>query len=293
MLARADSFRQHSMRRVRVDPMLNGTLSSLLRAQVKRLRPQQFSRRTKRGKVMNVDFSAVKKALDWTMAPSDPMFGGNMDHYSLVGESALRNIVAARLLAGVDEPTAILDFACANGRVTRWLKAAYPHAELHVADINPDWSAWSGKTFGATSWLSTPNLADAKAPRLYDQIWCGSLATHVSPMQTMALLRRFRDWLQPGGVAIVTMHGRRFVKNAIARTHAYFPDPLSIEPLLRDMAATGFGYAPHPGQDHGISAATPAWLIRAVMEIGCRVVTFSEHAWDTHQDVLAFQNVAI
>jgi hypothetical protein len=109
----------------------------------------------------------------------------------------------------------------------------------------------------------------------------------------MALLQRFRDWLQPGGVAIVTMHGRRFVKHAIARTVPYFADPLSIEPLLRDMVATGFGYTPYPNQDYGIAAATPAWLTRAVVEIGCRVVMFSEHSWDDHQDVLAFQNAAV
>ena len=68
-------------------------------------------------------------------------------------------------------------------------------------------------------------------------------------------------------------------------THNYFPDPKSIEPLLADMAAVGFGYVPHPGQDHGISAATAHWLTRTVMELGARVVTFSEHAWDGHQTV--------
>lgn len=241
----------------------------------------------------NIDFEGIKKDVCWVLEPQDPMFAGNMNHYSSVGESALRNIVASRLLAGVGDPASILDFACANGRVTRWLRAAYPEADLAVADINPDWAAWSGKTFKAESWLSTHDLTDATAPRRYDQIWCGSLATHVSPPQTIALLRKFHEWLEPNGVAVVTMHGRRFIKNAIARTHAYFPDPMSIEPVLRDMAATGFGYMPHPGQDHGISAATPAWLIREVTDMGARVVTFSEHAWDNHQDVLAFQKASI
>lgn len=242
---------------------------------------------------MNFNLEAVRRNINWTMAPGDPMFGGNMDHYGVVGASALKCIVGARLLADAAAPMSVLDFACANGRVTRWLKAAFPEAALHVADINPDWAAWSGKTFGAEHWLSTPDLHDVEAPRRFDQIWCGSLATHISPSQTTALIRKFASWLEPNGIAIVTMHGRRFVRNAIARTHAYFPDPLSIEPVLRDMAATGFGYAPHPGQDHGISAATSDWLIRSVIETGCRVVSFSEHAWDGHQDVLAFQNAAV
>jgi len=223
------------------------------------------------------------------------MFAGHKDHYSSVGKSALRAIVASRLLANVEDPRSVLDFACANGRVTRWLKAAYPEAELHVADINPEWADWSATTFGAQAWYSTPDLNDVgpQAPQTFDQIWCGSLATHISPTQTTALIRTFVDWLEPNGVAIVTMHGRRFVKNAIARTHAYFPDPLSIEPLLADMASTGFGYAPHPGQNHGISAATHEWLVRTVREAGARVVAFSEHAWDNHQDVLAFQKASV
>jgi SAM-dependent methyltransferase len=239
--------------------------------------------------ITSIDIESIRRAVDWTMEPSDPMFAGNMEHYAAVGESALRTIFASLLLAGVGEPKSVLDFACANGRVTPWLRAAYPAAKLHVADINPTWAVCSAERFGGTAWTSTPHLADAEAPQRYDLIWCGSLATHVSPAQTVALLRRFRDWLEPRGVAVVTTHGRRFIRNAVAGTHAYFPDPKSIQPLLADLAAAGFGYVPHPGQDHGISAVTPVWLIRTVIEMGARIVTFSEYAWDQHQDVLAFQ----
>jgi phospholipid N-methyltransferase len=240
--------------------------------------------------MLQPDFGHLRKSINWTIEPNDPMYNNDqIDHYSSVGESALKSIIASRMLANVGDPESILDFACANGRVTRWLKAAYPEADLHVADINSSWAEWSGKTFDATYWLSTPDLADVEAPQEYDQIWCGSLATHISPEQTANLLNKFKKWLKPNGIATVTMHGRQFVKFALVRSHAYFADPLTIEPILRDMAAVGFGYAPHPGQDHGISAATPDWLIRNVMEIGCRIITFSEHAWDGHQDVLSFQ----
>jgi SAM-dependent methyltransferase len=234
----------------------------------------------------------LRATIDWTIAPGDPMHAGNDDHYRLVGESALRVITAVRMLVDAGPPRAVLDFACANGRVTRWLRAAYPDADLHVADIDPAWAEWSAAQFRARHFLSQPDLRTVEAPRAYDIIWCGSLATHVSPEQTVALLRKFHAWLEPGGIAVVTTHGTRFIRNAIARTHAYFPDPLSIEPLLAQMAATGFGYVPHPGQDHGISAATPGWLARAVAGMGGRVVAFSEHAWDDHQDVIAFQRPA-
>jgi len=239
-----------------------------------------------------LDFIApIKSAIDWVRAPDDPMFGGNAEHYAHVGESALRVIAASHILAGRQDPASILDFACATGRVTRWLRAAYPDSDLHVADIREQWVRWSAETFGATGWVSSEDLSSVTAPRQYDLIWSGSLATHISARETRVLLRKFHEWLTPGGICALTTHGRKFIALARARTHAYFPDPNSIEPILAELAVKGYGYVPHPGQNHGISANTIEWMIRAVSELDARVITISENAWDNHQDVVAFQKL--
>jgi hypothetical protein len=55
--------------------------------------------------------------------------------YFLVGASALAVIMSALGLGGGGDPGSILDFGSGAGRVTRWLKAAYPEAFLACCDL--------------------------------------------------------------------------------------------------------------------------------------------------------------
>jgi SAM-dependent methyltransferase len=238
------------------------------------------------------DLKAIKARIDWSIAPGDQMFHGDLEHYTAVGESAQRCILAAQMASGVPEPTSILDFACGNGRVTRWLRAAWPDADLHVSDINADWVSATATRNGATGWPSTPSLVDIVAPRSFDLIWCGSLATHLSANQTIALFGKFRDWLTPEGIAVVTTHGRRFLQRAIFDSGLYFPDKKDIRPMLAQLATTGFGYEPYSEHDSGVSVATPAWVVQQIVAMPARVVGLCEHGWDDHQDVVAFQRSA-
>lgn len=239
---------------------------------------------------MLLDFvDRVRATVDWEKMPGDPMYGGNEEHYRSVGASALKVILGSHLLANKADPTSILDFACATGRVTRWLRAAFPAADMDVVDLNADWMTWSANKFGAAGWLSSENLPAVNAPRQYDLIWCGSLVTHISAGETTLLVKKFHDWLAPAGIAVVTSHGRKFMSNLLAGTHQYFTNDRSGSDILYDLALNGYGYVPHPGQSHGISASTLEWLIRAVRDLDARIITVSENAWDGHQDVVAFQ----
>lgn len=234
----------------------------------------------------------VRHTVNWEMMPGDPMFGGNDDHYRGVGESALKAILGSHLLANKVNPASILDFACATGRVTRWLRAAFPTADLEVADLDPGWMAWSAEKFNAVGWLSSEDLSTVNAPRQYDLIWCGSLITHISAQETALLLAKFHDWLTPSGIAVVTSHGRQFVRNLTTGTVQYFTNDESTPTILADLALNGYGYVPHPGQSHGISASTLEWLIRSIRGLDARIITVSENSWDGHQDVVAFQKTA-
>lgn len=241
-----------------------------------------------------IDMEQVRKKVDLTIVEGDPMYNGNIEHYASVGESALRNIIAALLSASRDsQPGSVLDFACANGRVTRWLRAAFPKADLHVADIIPEWVESSAKIYNATGWASTTEFIDIEPPRKFDLIWCGSLATHISQERSANLIKMFREWLNPGGVAVLTMHGRMFTHYAITEHLKYFDDNKYVKPLLANLAFRNFGYQPHAGQDQGISAATPAWLIEQVMSCNARLVSYCEYGWDNHQDVIAFQRAEV
>jgi trans-aconitate methyltransferase len=56
---------------------------------------------------------------------SEPNYG----HYFSVGASALNTLLATISVAQTI-PKTILDFGCGGGRVTRWLRAAFPTADL-------------------------------------------------------------------------------------------------------------------------------------------------------------------
>jgi len=233
----------------------------------------------------------IRSTVNWDKMSGDPMFGGDEDHYRGVGESALKIILGSHLLANKPDPTSILDFACATGRVTRWLRAAFPAADMEVADLNPAWVAWSAQNFGAVGWTSSEDLSGVDAPRRYDLIWCGSLVTHISAREATTLVTKFHEWLAPSGIAVVTSHGRQFINNLLAGTPDYFAGVDSTNIILSDLALNGYGYVPHPGQSHGISVCTLEWLIRAIRSLNARVVAVSENAWDGHQDVVAFQKI--
>jgi cyclopropane fatty-acyl-phospholipid synthase-like methyltransferase len=63
---------------------------------------------------------------------------GGHEHYFAVGKSALNVIQATLVLAGVNSPKTILDFGCGAGRVTRWLRAAFPDAKISACDTREE-----------------------------------------------------------------------------------------------------------------------------------------------------------
>ena len=75
----------------------------------------------------------------------------------------------------------------------------------------------------------------------------------------------------------------------MSRNQSYGLDSSSLDALLSDYARAGFGYADHPDQTgYGISVARPGWILdRLVTKPGLRVIGYAEHAWDSHQDVIA------
>src|SRR4051794_32224394 len=76
---------------------------------------------------------SLKTSLD------DAMYTGDDHHYLGVGLSAITIIKVNQELAQIDDFKSILDFGSGAGRVTRWLRAAYPAAQITTADLRqPD-----------------------------------------------------------------------------------------------------------------------------------------------------------
>lgn len=236
----------------------------------------------------------VESRLSRNIMPGDHMyFEANPAHYFSVGSSALHCVEAAAIAARREAFAEMLDFACGSGRVARWLRAAFPGARLSVSDLRKDSLEWLSANLGAEPWLSSDDIGALTPPRAFDLVWCGSLITHLPENASRATFQAFARWLAPGGIAVVSTHGRKVLHNQRAGRNRYLPKEL-FEPLAAAYEATGYGYADYPGRSGiGLSLCSPLWLARTICGIeGMRLVGITESAWDGHHDVVAFQRVA-
>jgi SAM-dependent methyltransferase len=225
------------------------------------------------------------------ISPNDNMFQGDRAHYFSVGESALRSIWLALAAAGEDaaDIERILDLPCGHGRVLRVLRAAYPRAEITACDLDRDAVDFCKKTFGAVPVYSSIRPAELLPEARFHLIWCGSLFTHINDRMCLEFLAKFHEWLYPGGVLVLTVHGPSSAY-AIRGGHiSYGLDESGIHKLLAAYEDCGFGYADYPDTSgYGISVCSPFWVTSQIAELpDLRLLTYTEMGWDNHQDVIA------
>jgi 2-polyprenyl-3-methyl-5-hydroxy-6-metoxy-1,4-benzoquinol methylase len=221
----------------------------------------------------------------------DLMYWDNAWHYLSAGASALNVIKGTQSIAAIADFARILDFGSGAGRVSRWLRAAYPAATLTVAEVRAGDLQFCAESFGAETWNPGTDFDAMQAPGVYDLIWVGSVITHLSETNTTTMLRRLTEWLAVGGVAIASFHGRSAYS---WRTTANYITADALPEIERSYEARGYGYNDYPGQsDLGISFCSASWMTSAVERMpGCRLVTLGEAAWDQHHDVVAIQRTA-
>ncbi|UQS21870.1 class I SAM-dependent methyltransferase [Amycolatopsis thermalba] len=224
--------------------------------------------------------------VDRIIAPGDSMFRGNTEHYFAVAGQALRACLHGLEAAGRPAPRRVLDFGCGYGRVLRTFRAAFPDAELIASDIEADGVEHCVRFFGAIGLPASVRIEEIPQVSDIDLIWSGSVLTHLDIAAWDALLGYFERALAPGGVAVVTTHGRR-VAWRMANGGEYGLTARDHARVLADHRDHGFGYADYPGQPgYGISLSTPEWVAGHVLTPRLRLAGYVEAGWDGHQDVL-------
>lgn len=229
--------------------------------------------------------------LNLTVSRADTMLGGSDGHYLSVGQSALAAV--ERALGGV-APRNILDLPCGFGRVTRTLRARFPHAALTVSDLDRPGVDFSAREFDARAAYSVRDFRDLDLGEAYDLIWVGSLMTHLPAAQTKHLLSALKRHLSPGGAALVTLQGPSIIPRL--RRTGYGLPPGGAEAVIEEYGRTGFGYCDYQGgedvygvaltNDHyGISLTNEAWMGAALEECGLRLHAYEVQAWDDHHDI--------
>lgn len=239
--------------------------------------------------------------VDDTIAPHDDMYQAQRrPHYFAVGRSAVVLIATTLLKARSMTVGSVLDCPCGSGRVLRHLVRFLPEATFTACDLFPPHVDFCQKQFGATPILSMEDLREITMNRSFDLVWCGSLLTHLPAAAVQDGLRAITDWLAPGGLALITLHGRWPLVRQATTSYKYMGDEV-FTPITEGVAHGGFGYADYPnlyqrvGQAHfGISVSLPSWVLRTIEawpEV--RLLDYIERGWDNHQDVLVLRKTAI
>jgi SAM-dependent methyltransferase len=223
------------------------------------------------------------------ISPRERMPTEHVDGYLEVGRSALRAVMLAQQLASTPDFPSILDMGCGHGRVTRWLRAGYPQAQITACDLLTDGVDFCARTFGATPVYSSRSLTAEAFPDRYDLIFVGSLLTHVDVAEWDRLIALWHTLLRPDGLLVVTTHGD-LVAARMRAGHRYGYPAASITRLLRAYEHAGFAFLEESSKniDYGITLAKPDWTLgRLERHADFSVVLYSAALWHNHQDVVA------
>ena len=216
------------------------------------------------------------------VAAGDTMFDGRSNHYLAVGQSALACIEAA---LGRRTPRVILDLPCGYGRVTRMLRARFPEAVIVGSDLDRPGVDWVAARFGAVPAYSVPDLGRLALDRRFDLVWVGSLFTHISERQALALLGVLARHLTRDGVVVASSHGPTII-GALSDA-GYRLEPRDAAGVLDDYGERGYGHRAYGGTgEYGISLTDRNWWAAAAARCGLRLLAYRPQAWDGHQDIV-------
>jgi SAM-dependent methyltransferase len=188
--------------------------------------------------------------------------------YFLIGESGLRCIQS---FIGSSVPSTILDLPCGHGRVLRFMRDAYPEAQITACDIDREGVDFCAQTFGATPLYSSEDPTEIDVHK-FDLIWCGSLLTHFDADRWDPWIRFFVEHLNPGGSFVFTTHGRTYIRGEIM-THM----PSNFPELKAECERTGFSF----NSRTETSLSSPEWVMRRLPNLQVR---FVEQGWHGLQD---------
>jgi SAM-dependent methyltransferase len=236
------------------------------------------------------------------ISPRDTMFRWHeRDHYLSVGRSARECIAACMRAAGKTDAARILDFGCGYGRVLRVLGEEFPGASITASDVDRDGVDFCERTFGARGVYSSTDPREIRFEDEFDLIWVGSVFTHIDETAWKGLLEVLAAALAADGLLILTTEGPATADTLRRGELDFGLEPDAVQTIVRDFAASGFGYGDYASRDrhdfpstgrYGVCVVHPDRVRTLVEAAGLRVAHHIPTGWDNHQDVFACRRAA-
>lgn len=203
--------------------------------------------------------------------------------------------------SGGDTKQRVLDFGCGCGRMTRFF-GQIPGFETHGTDINVPTVTWcqanlASVTTKANGFLPPLDYTD----NFFDLVYSLSIFTHLPEQGSQAWLAEIARILAPGGVAVLSTHGKQAVDIIAAseRHHAMFRVTKERAEELRDsFASKGFQYiqcdpetlaAADAGDDYGHSFTHENYIREVWPQSGLQVVEFIPGGVRGWQDIVVLK----
>jgi SAM-dependent methyltransferase len=261
-----------------------------------------------------------RRDIDRAISPVDDMLETEQarDHYFAIGRSALHIISEAMMLSGRTQFNRILDLPCGGGRITRHLVKFFPDAKIYIDDIVAEKREAVRDQF-AVELASCARDFQGASDFQFDMIFVGSLFTHLNEHMFRDALNYLIGSLSPGGLLIMTTHGRlaatwaaseqrklgksrrpKSLLDALRRK----PRPVAVEDVLEAIDGSymeaGFGYTEYRafthayGKSYGATFITPSWLMKLIQSRNdATIIGFKERGFANHQDVVTLQKLPI
>jgi ubiquinone/menaquinone biosynthesis C-methylase UbiE len=136
--------------------------------------------------------------------------------YDFAEASPLRAATHCRALAGVARQHVadlaglrVLDWGCGWGRLARTFAASTTFGEMWGLDVDHDNLAWARANVPGVKFLHAPLYPPTELPDdHFDLVYAVSVMTHLTRDAQTKWLTEVRRVLRPGGLAMLTFHGR-------------------------------------------------------------------------------------
>jgi SAM-dependent methyltransferase len=183
------------------------------------------------------------------------------------GHQAATELAGALPAGGgsVEAVHSVLDFGCGAGRVLPWFSELAPAAACSGCDVDGSAIAWARRHRPGPRWTVSafaPPLPHAAES--FDLVYSISVFSHLGPEPERAWLGELRRVLVPGGVALLSVHGRHAFEQFRAgrtrtgwcRAEAFERPPLGGREFLfvpYERSVFVDGELPGVGPEYGLS----------------------------------------